>query len=106
MAFTVRRTGSLWFAIGFHAAFDWAALFVFGAPNSVNRGLPLDPHLLRATWSGPAWLTGGGLGAEASAFVFVVIAALFLGFHVLYPARDRVRDGGPDAAKVIPISSR
>jgi len=106
MAFTVWRTGSLWFAIGFHAAFDWAALFVFGAPNSANKGLPLDPHLLRATWSGPAWLTGGGLGAEASAFVFVVIAALFLGFHLVYPARAGGGATSRAAPKVIPISSR
>ena len=79
---------------------------MFAAPNSANKGLPLEPHLLQATWSGPAWLTGGGLGAEASALVFVVIAALFVGFHFLVPARAGGGAANPTPAKVIPISSR
>jgi hypothetical protein len=84
LAFTLRRTGSLWFAVGFHFAFDWAALFVFAAPNSGNRGLPLEGHLLDVRYTGPAWLTGGPLGIEASALVFIVIAALFLLFNARY----------------------
>ena len=83
-ALTLRRTGSLWFAIGFHFAFDWAALFVFAAPNSGNHGLPLAGHLLDVRYTGPAWLTGGPLGIEASGLVFVVIAALFLIFNARY----------------------
>src|SRR5579872_6797482 len=36
MCFTVARTGAIWFAVGFHALFDYAALYIFGAPNSGN----------------------------------------------------------------------
>ena len=81
MSFTVSRTGSIWFAVGFHALFDYAALYIFGAPNSGNRGgTPIDTRLLSGTFHGPSWLTGGPLGVEASWFVFPVIALLFLFF--------------------------
>lgn len=81
MAFTVARTGSIWFAVGFHALFDYCALFVFGAPNSGNFGRPLATKLLTGDYHGPAWLTGGPLGVEASWFVFPLIGLLFLTFH-------------------------
>src|SRR5262245_34512561 len=77
LCFTLRRTGSLWFAIGFHFAFDFAAIPLCGAPNTGNQGRPVDTRLLDATFSGPDWLTGGVRGIEASYLVFPVIAALF-----------------------------
>lgn len=80
LAYTFFRTGSLWFAVGFHAAFDYAALVVFGGPNSGNQGKPLDDRLLATTFHGPAWLTGGPLGPEASFFAFLVVAGLFAAF--------------------------
>ena len=81
LCLTVRRTGTLWFAIGFHFAFDFAALSLLGAPNTGNMGKAAEGHLLDATFSGPDWLTGGARGIEASALVFVVIALLFSLFH-------------------------
>ena len=33
-AFSLVRTGNLWFAIGMHAGWDWAETFFFGTPNS------------------------------------------------------------------------
>jgi len=77
LCFTLRRTGSLWFAIGFHFAFDFAAIPFVGAPNTGNHGHPVDTRLLNATFSGPDWLTGGVRGIEASWLVFPVIAGLF-----------------------------
>jgi membrane protease YdiL (CAAX protease family) len=82
--FTVRRTGTLWFAIGFHFAFDFAALCLFGAPNTGNQGKPMPGHLLDSTFSGPDWLTGGVRGVEASGLVFVIIALLFVLFHATH----------------------
>src|SRR5262249_26494518 len=81
LCFTLRRTGSLWFAIGFHFAFDFAALSFFGAPTTGNGGRPIESHLLNGVFHGPDWLTGGVRGAEASWLVFPMIAALFLLFH-------------------------
>jgi membrane protease YdiL (CAAX protease family) len=81
MAFTVMRTGSIWFAVGFHALFDYVALYVLGAPNSGNHaGQPLPTRLLTGGYHGPAWLTGGKLGIEASWLVFPIIAVLFIAF--------------------------
>lgn len=78
---TIRRTGSLWFAIGFHASWDYAESFIYGVPDS---GAVLPGHLLDSWLHGPAWLTGGSVGPEGSALVFVVIGAMFVLFHLLY----------------------
>lgn len=78
---TLRRTGDLRFAIGFHTAFDFAAIFVYSGPNG---GRLAPDRLLTATFHGADWLTGGKLGPEASLLVFPVIAAMFLLFQFLY----------------------
>jgi membrane protease YdiL (CAAX protease family) len=81
LCLTLRRTGSLAFAAGFHAAFDYANLFVFSGPNG---GQFAEGRLLSASFPGPQWLTGGQLGPEASLTIFPVIAALFFTFNRLY----------------------
>lgn len=81
MCFTLRRTGSLAFAVGFHAAFDFANLFVFSGQNAGEFAVG---HMLDTTWQGQDWLTGGLLGPEASWMVFPVIAAMFALFARLY----------------------
>jgi len=78
---TLRRTGSLAFAIGFHAAFDFANLFVWSGQNAGEYAVG---HLLETSWQGPQWLTGGLLGPEASRMVFVVIALMFWIFDRRY----------------------
>ena len=83
---TLRRTGSLWFAVGFHAASDYADMIVFAEPNSGNDGKPIVGHLLDVRFHGPDWVTGGPRGTEASLFVFVVLAGLFYFFNRAYPA--------------------
>jgi membrane protease YdiL (CAAX protease family) len=85
---TLRRTGSLWFAIGFHAASDYADMIVFAEPNTGNGGQPIPGHLLDIRFHGPEWLTGGPRGTEASLLVFVVLAGLFYFFNRAYPAKD------------------
>jgi membrane protease YdiL (CAAX protease family) len=75
--FTVRRTGSLWFAVGMHSAWDYAESFIYSVPDS---GVTVTGHLLNSSFHGPAWLTGGTTGPEASVFVFVIIGALFIVF--------------------------
>jgi uncharacterized protein len=85
--FTLRRTGTLWFAIGFHAASDYTDMVVFAEPNSGNAGQALPGHLLNVTFHGPTWLTGGPRGTEASVLVFAVLAALFLLFDRAYPKK-------------------
>jgi membrane protease YdiL (CAAX protease family) len=86
LCFTLARTGDLWLAAGFHAAFDFFALGVAGAPNTGNGGKPVPGHLLATTFHGPAWLTGGVCGIEASV---VMVAATLL----LFPIFRRVFRG-------------
>jgi membrane protease YdiL (CAAX protease family) len=75
MCYTVLKTGTLWFAIGFHIAFDYMQLFVIGTPNGDK--IPAG-RLLDVTFAGPAWLTGGVLGTEASWLMYPAIALLWL----------------------------
>jgi hypothetical protein len=81
MCLTLRRTGSLAFAIGFHAAFDLANLFVWSGQNAGEYAVG---HLFETRWQGPQWLTGGPLGPEASWMVFVVIVLMFVIFDRCY----------------------
>jgi len=87
--FTIRRTGSLWFAIGLHAAWDWAQTFFYGTPDSGLLGVG---HFLNSTAAGPKWLSGGSAGPEGSVlalFVLLLSAALInLRFpNPIYPDR-------------------
>ncbi|HZF08200.1 MAG TPA: type II CAAX endopeptidase family protein [Thermoanaerobaculia bacterium] len=74
---TVRRTGDLWFAMGYHFTWNFTSMAVFGSPNTGNLGRPIANHLLAGTFHGPAWLTGGPMGVEASALVFPVTALVY-----------------------------
>jgi len=86
--FTVRRTGSLWFAAGFHAAFNTAAMAIYAAPNTGNGGRSIAGHVLEMAYRGPAWLTGGACGLEASVFTLALLGALFPLVARLYPSRS------------------
>lgn len=66
----LRRTGDLWFAIGFHAGFDWGQTFLYGVPDS---GLLPYHSVLNSSFHGARWLTGGTVGPEASLFTPVVL---------------------------------
>jgi uncharacterized protein len=88
--FTLWRTGTLWFAIGFHAMSDYADMVVFAQPNTGNNGQSLSGHLLNLTYRGPEWLTGGPRGTEASGVEFAVLIVLFVAFASAYP-RDKRR---------------
>ncbi|HKE36196.1 MAG TPA: type II CAAX endopeptidase family protein [Candidatus Baltobacteraceae bacterium] len=75
VCYSVLRTGTLWLAVGYHVAFDFMQLFVIGTKN--GNLVPVD-HLLDVTFSGPAWVTGGVLGTEASFLMYPLIAAMFV----------------------------
>ncbi|HXH47802.1 MAG TPA: CPBP family intramembrane glutamic endopeptidase [Terriglobia bacterium] len=82
--FSLRRTGSLWFAIGLHATWDYGESFIFSVPNSGTRveGYLLNSHFQSGA---SAWLTGGSVGPEGSIFVFVVLVILFVIVDRMYP---------------------
>jgi len=79
---TLRRTGTLWWAIGFHMSWDWGESYFYSVPDS---GTISHGHLLNSTFHGPDWLTGGSVGPEGSSLLFVLIAALWILFARAYP---------------------
>lgn len=81
---TLRRTGSLWFAVGFHAAWDWGESFFYSVPDS---GQMSPGHLLSSSFHGSRWITGGSVGPEGSLVCFVVIALLWVAFDKAYPGK-------------------
>jgi uncharacterized protein len=89
--FTLRRTGTIWFAVGLHAAWDYGETFLYGVPDS---GMIARGHLLNSSFHGPKWLTGGSVGPEASVACFMVIGVLFLVFHFSYPNTSRQEGAG------------
>jgi hypothetical protein len=84
---TLRRTGHLWFAVGFHVSWDWGESFFYSVPDSgeTSRG-----HLLSSSFHGPKWLTGGSVGPEASLLCLVAIAIVWIAFDRVYPSTTRV----------------
>lgn len=87
--FTLKRTGSLWFALGMHATFDFGETFLFSVPDS---GMVFPGHLSNATLHGPTWITGGTPGPEASVFDFLILVLFFFLVHRWYPARPEQRN--------------
>jgi uncharacterized protein len=83
---TLRRTGALWFAIGFHAAGDYAETFLFSVHDS---GYAATGTLLSSSFHGPAWLTGGKVGPEGSVIAIVALGIAMVCFHFLYPPEGR-----------------
>jgi uncharacterized protein len=84
---TLRRTGNLWFAVGFHAAWDWGETYFYSVPDS---GMVAPGHLLSSSMRGAPWLSGGTVGPEGSVLCFAVIAVVWLIF-------ERVYRGSPEA---------
>jgi membrane protease YdiL (CAAX protease family) len=83
-AFTLKRTGNLWYAVGLHAGFDWAQSFLYSVPDS---GEVLQGHLWNTSLHGPDWLTGGTVGPEGSVFCFLTMVLQFLVVFWLFPAK-------------------
>lgn len=70
-AFSLWRTGSLWWAIGFHTAWDWAQSFVWGVADS---GGVSQHRLLSTQPQGPVLMSGGLTGPEGSILVLPIVA--------------------------------
>jgi uncharacterized protein len=65
------RTGSLWWAIGFHASWDWAQSFLYGVADS---GLMVQHHLFATHALGKPLMSGGATGPEGSIFILPILA--------------------------------
>jgi membrane protease YdiL (CAAX protease family) len=74
-------TGSAWWAIGCHAAWDWAETYFYGAADSGNVA---SGHYLTTSPTGNALWSGGTDGPEGSVLVVAVILLLLVTLIVIY----------------------
>ena len=68
-------TGSLWWAIGFHAAWDWGETYFYGTSNS---GVPAAGHLLSEHPTGSLLWAGGTTGPEGSLLIVPLVVVMAL----------------------------
>lgn len=73
LAWIVMRTGSLWFACGYHAGWNLMASQVLGL---VDSGVQSPGSLFATQLNGPDWVAGGGYGFEASVLTGMLEVAL------------------------------
>jgi len=80
-------TGSLWWAIGFHAAWDWGETYFYGTPNS---GVPAAGHLLSEHPTGSLLWAGGTTGPEGSLLVVPLLVVMALSMWLWWGKKGRV----------------
>lgn len=68
-------TGSLWWAIGFHATWDWGESFLYGTPDS---GMIMRGHYFTSVAHGPLLASGGATGPEGSYYALVLLVCCIL----------------------------
>ncbi|MGD0547388.1 MAG: CPBP family intramembrane glutamic endopeptidase [Terracidiphilus sp.] len=81
---SVYVTGSAWWAIGCHAAWDWAETFFYGTADS---GFVAPGHYLTTSPVGNALWSGGADGPEGSLLVLGVILLLLAALLMIYGRR-------------------
>ena len=86
-AFSLRRTGNIWFPIGMHAAWDWGETYFYSTPDS---GFLAQGHLFNSSFHGSTWLTGGPVGPEGSAFALATLVLAAVGIHFLFPSKRQI----------------
>jgi uncharacterized protein len=74
-SYTLWRTGSLWWGIGFHMAWDWGQSFLYGVPDSGNLSIG---RLFQTHTAGRPLLSGGIDGPEGSVLCAPVLLLVVL----------------------------
>jgi membrane protease YdiL (CAAX protease family) len=93
------RTGSLWWAIGFHTSWDWAQSFLYGVADS---GLMAKGRLFATHPVGRPYLSGGLTGPEGSLLLLPVMAC---GVAVILLTLPRTNLGYPPAGAAQPVAA-
>jgi uncharacterized protein len=81
--FALWRTGSLWWAIGFHMTWDWAQSFLYGVPDS---GEMFQGHLYATHALGNPILSGGAVGPEGSILAIPIFALAMVVVWFTHPS--------------------
>jgi membrane protease YdiL (CAAX protease family) len=83
---SIRVTGSAWWAIGCHAAWDWAETYFYGAADSGNVA---TGHYLTTSPAGNVLWSGGTDGPEGSLLVIGIILLLLAALLLIYGKRKQ-----------------
>jgi hypothetical protein len=78
---SVKVTGSAWWAIGCHAAWDWGETFFYGTADS---GFTAQGHYMTSTPAGATLWSGGTDGPEGSVLVVPVVLLLMAAVLLVY----------------------
>jgi hypothetical protein len=81
---SVRLTGSAWWAIGFHAAWDWAQSYFYGTADS---GMVAKGHYLTTSPAGNPFWSGGADGPEGSVLVLAITLPMLAALIAIYGRR-------------------
>jgi uncharacterized protein len=102
------RTGSLWWAIGFHMTWDWCQSFLYGVPDS---GGLIQGRLFATHASGNPLYSGGTTGPEGSLLcipiLLLVITVLFFTHSSPQPSLElpsSTLPPHPDSSVLPPLS--
>jgi CAAX protease family protein len=85
LSYSLKWTGSLWWAIGYHMTWDWGESFFYGVADS---GSMAHHHFLSGVPAGAGWLSGGGVGPEGSVLAIPILIALALAVRLTAPRWD------------------
>ena len=91
-------TGSAWWAIGCHAAWDWAETYFYGTADS---GLVARGHFLTTSPAGNAFWSGGTTGPEGSVLILGVLVLLLAALLLVYGRKSAL----PDPAQPAQLTS-
>jgi hypothetical protein len=84
---SIRVTGSAWWAIGCHAAWDWAQTYFYGTADS---GMVATGHYMTCNPTGNIFWSGGADGPEGSVLVIGVLLLMLAALLALYGYRKPV----------------
>jgi uncharacterized protein len=74
-------TGSAWWAIGCHAAWDWAETYFYGTADS---GMVAPGHLFSTSSAGKALWSGGADGPEGSLLIIPIVLLILAWLLIVY----------------------
>jgi hypothetical protein len=94
---SVKVTGSAWWAIGCHAAWDWGETFFYGTADS---GFAAQGHYLTSTPAGSTLWSGGTDGPEGSVLVVPVVLLLLAAVALIY-SRGKATTVNAEAAATL-----
>jgi uncharacterized protein len=77
-------TGSLWWAVGFHAAWDWGESYFYGTADS---GMVARGHLFSEHPVGKLLWSGGATGPEGSILVVPLLLVMVLAMYLWWGRR-------------------